>query len=167
MGIETIAAIAAVAVSAAGTYVSYSASQQQAKQSKMNAQAQANALASEQQRQITETQQAQQRKVMEQRRFTAMQEAALSDTGFLGTTGSPLDILADTHTAQQRELADMSYQRDVTNSQLGSKSQAALYEGDSQANAIRGQAGATLLSNAASTVQSGFQAYSTYKSSKA
>lgn len=159
MGIETVVAIVAVAASAAGTYVSYSASQQQAKQSKMNAQAQADALGSEQQRQQLETQQAQQRKVMEQRRFTAMQESALSDTGFIGTTGSPLDILADTHVAQQRELADMGYQRDVVSRQLGSQATAAVSQGNSQASAIQGQAGATLLSNAGSTAYQGYQVY--------
>lgn len=152
----------AAAGAVAGTYVSYAASQDQAKQSKLNAKAQSDALGMEQQRQVLETQQAQQRKLMEQRRFTASQEAALSDTGFLGTTGSPLDILADTHTAQQRELADIGYRRDVNNWQLGSQSQAATYEGQSQANAIRGQAGGTLLSNVGTT---GMQVYQAYNSS--
>lgn len=167
MGIETVVAIAAVAASAAGTYMSYSASQQQAKQSKFNAEAQSKALGMEQQRQAAETEQAQRRKIMEQRRFTAGQEAALSDTGFLSTTGSPLEILADTRTAQQREIVDMTYQNDTTNWQLGSRAQGALYEGASQANAIRGQAGGTLLSNAATTGQMAAKTYKMYKDSKA
>jgi hypothetical protein len=164
MGIEVgtlaaYAAIASAAVGAAGAYMSYSASQDQAKQSKMNAKAQADALGMEQQRQAAETEQAQRRKIMEQRRFTAGQEAALADTGFLSTTGSPLDIMADTYTAQQRELKDMTYQNDTTNWQLGSKSQASIYEGNSQANAIRGQAGGTLLSNAAGVAGSAYGVY--------
>ena len=157
-------AIASAVVGAAGTGYSYYASQQQAKQSKLNAQAQANAMSAEQQRQALEANQAQQRKVMEQRRFTAAQQAALADTGFLSTTGSPLDILADTHTAQQRELADLGYQRDAVNWQLGSQATAAIGSGNSQANAIRGQAGGTLLSNAASTAYQGYQAYNDYSS---
>lgn len=145
----------AAGAAAAGAYVSYSASQQQAKQSRMNASAQAQAIGMEQQRQALETNQAQQRKIMEQRRFNASQVNALSEGGFLSTTGSPLDILADTHTAQRREITDMGYQNDTTQWQLGAKAQSAISEGNSQARATMGQAGGTLLSNLGSIAHQG------------
>lgn len=157
--VAAYAAVASVVTAGVGTYMSYAASVQQAKQTKMNADAQASAIGMEQQRQQLETQQAQQRKITEQRRFTAMQEAGMADTGFLATTGSPLDILADTHTAQQRELNDMGYQNDTNSGQLGAQARAEVGSAYSQANAIKAQAGGTLLSNAGSTAMSAYQAY--------
>jgi pyruvate/2-oxoglutarate dehydrogenase complex dihydrolipoamide acyltransferase (E2) component len=155
----TVAAYAAVATAAVGTYLSYDASQQQAKQSKMNAAAQSNAIAAEQARQQLENEQAQQRTAMNQRRFRAQQEAALGANGLIGTTGSALDIIADTHAAQQRDLADIGYKNSTNNWQLQAQSNAAISQGNSQASAIMGQAGGTLLSNAGSTVSS-YRSYS-------
>lgn len=166
MGLETAtiaayAAVASVATAAVGTYASYEASQQQAKQSEMNAKAQADAITAEQQRQQLENEQAMQRTALNQRRFRAQQEAALGANGLLPTTGSALDILADTHAAQQRELADIGYQTSTNNWTLQNRANAALSEGNSQAKAIMGQAGGTLLSNIGTTAQATQRAYST------
>lgn len=154
--IDDILYYVAVAAALAGTAQSYYASTQAAKQSEMNANAQSQAIGAEQQRQALETEQTQRRKIMEQRRFTAMQENQLSGSGFLSTTGSPLDILADTYTAQQRELHDVGYQNDTNQWGLSSQAQAAIGQGNSQAGAIRSQAGATLLSNLGTTASSSY-----------
>ena len=125
--------VASTAAAADGTALSYNASMQEAKQSQMNAQAQAQAMALESQRQQLETQQAQMRTAQNQQRFRATQEADLSGSGFLGTTGSPLDIMASTYASSQRDLQDMGYQRDTNVWGLQSSAIAASAQGNSQA----------------------------------
>jgi hypothetical protein len=154
----TYVGAAAEVAGIAGTALSYNASMQQEQQSKLNAGAQAQAISQEQARQSAETQQAQLRTAQNQRRFRATQENQLSGNGLISNSGSPLDILADTYTSQQRELHDIVYQNATNQWQLGAQSSADIAQGNSQARAIQTQAGATLLSSTASTGVSPYKA---------
>ena len=163
-GIEAAEAFSAVSATAAvaGTGLAYNASMDQARQSKMNAQAQANTMALEAQRQALETQQAQMRTAQNQQRFRAQQEVALSGNGLLGTTGNALDIMADTYTSQQRELKDIGYRGATNTWGLQNAATSAIAEGNSQAGAIMGQAGGTLLTNVGNTANQGYRTYKGY-----
>jgi hypothetical protein len=143
----------------AGTALSYNASMEQAKQSRMNADAQAQALTMESQRQSQETQQAQLRTAQNQRRFMAGQEASQTGNGFISTTGSPLSIMFDTYNSSQRDLQDIGYQGSTTRWGLQNSAQAAQSQGYSQASATMGQAGGTLLSNAGNIANQAYRAY--------
>jgi hypothetical protein len=147
------------AAAVGGAALSYNASVQQAQQSKMNADAQARALTMEAERQSQETQQAQLRTAQNQQRFRAQQETELTGNGFVSSTGSPLSIMADTYAASQRDLGDIGYQGATNRWGLQNSAQAAQAQGYSQAGAIMGQAGGTLLSNAGSIASQGYRTF--------
>lgn len=164
MGVETgtaatIAAYVGAASAVAGTAASLYASQQQARQAKMNAQAQANAQMQEAQRQQLEAAANQQRQALNQQRFRATQENMLAGGGFIGNTGSPLDIMTDTAATQSRELQDIGYGRDTNVWNLQAGANAAIGSGYSQASAIQNESYGTLLSNASQTAYQGYRVY--------
>jgi len=158
LDVATYAYIASTALAAVGTYASYSASQQQAKQSKLNAQAQSDAMAAEAAQKAAETDAATRRKMLDQQRFRATQLAEISGQG-IQVTGTPLDILANTAAQQQQELIDISYGRDMEQRALAFQGQNALALGSQQSAAAKSQAGATLLSGAASLAGVGSSYY--------
>ena len=159
-----IYAVISLAATAAGTAISYTQSQAASRQAKLNAQAQANAQAMEQQRQLSEREAQQQATLMNQRRFRASQESNLAGSGFLATTGSALDIINETDQLQKREIQNIGYGTDVNNWQLQAARNATIDQGNSQASAIMGQAGGTLLSNIGTTAYMGGQVYKNYSS---
>lgn len=167
MGLEAatigyIITAVSVAASATGSVLSYQASQEQAKQSEMNAEAQAKALAIEQKRKAAELAENQRRLSLNQRRERAQQLSALSGTGLATTTGTPLSIVADTLQSQSMQMADMTLTGGLNQWQLGNQRQTLLAEGRSQAGAIRGAAGASLVGNLASTAGQAGNAYMNY-----
>lgn len=142
---DIILAIAAIAATAS-TYASYSASQTQAKQFKLNAQAEADALASEAAQKANETAVETRRKMEDQRRFRSSQLAAMSGQG-IQIAGTPLDILANTAVQQQQELQDISYSLDAEQRSYDYKAKNALAIGAQKASQTKAAANATLLSN--------------------
>ena len=148
MGLESgvIIGIVSALASAGATYASYSASQTQAKQFKLNAQAEANALASEAAQKANETAVETRRKMEDQRRFRSSQLAAMSGQG-IQIAGTPLDILANTAVQQQQELQDISYSLDAEQRSYDYKAKNALAIGAQKASQTKAAANATLLSN--------------------
>jgi hypothetical protein len=150
-GFDDLIYIALALSTVASTYASYSAAQTQAKQSELNAKAQADALGAEAQQKAAESAEAARRKALEQRRFRSTQLAEISGQG-IQLTGTPLDILANTAVQQQQELSDVAYGRDMEQRSLAYQGQNALALGSQQSAAAKSQAGATLLSGASSLV---------------
>lgn len=134
------------AASIAGTALSYTSSQQAAKQSELNAEAQARALQAEQERKNAELSENRRRLAVQSRRERAQQLAAEAGSGFISSSGSPLAILSDTLSQQQRRTADMAEQTQLGIWQLGTERTTILAEGSSRARNYRSQAGASLLS---------------------
>lgn len=145
----TVSAIVSVVASAASAVVSYRQQKEAAKQAEMNAEAQAKALAMEQQRKAAELAENQRRLTQQQRRERAAQFAALANTGFVATTGTPLEIMADTIQAQHRDLADLTGDGDLDQWKLGYQGQSLLQEARSRASLMRQQAGASLITGLA------------------
>ena len=54
----------------------------------------------------------------DQERFQSTQRSMMSASGLVDSTGSPLDLLADTASAHQMELAEMQYQTELERRQL-------------------------------------------------
>lgn len=154
--IAAYAAIASAVVGAAGTAYSYYAAEQQKGEVRKQGEANANAIAAEQQRKAAELAENQRRKALEQRRFRASQAAQLSSTGLQMDTGSPLAIMADTFTAQSRELSDMQYAGDTQSRSLGWERSQALSGASQQARAIGTQQVSGLISGVASAANSAF-----------
>ena len=78
------------------------------------------------------------------------------------TTGTPLSIVADTLQAQSLEMADLTLTGRLNQWQLGNQRQTILAEGRSQAGAIRGAAGASLVGNLGATAGQAGTAYMNY-----
>lgn len=155
-------AIAATAVSAAGTAYSYYNSQQQAKKVEQQGAMNSAAIGAEQQRQAAIDLENTKRKAVEQQRFRANQNNNLANSGFDTTTGTPLAIMADTITAQQREISDAGYAQDTKQSQLGWQGTQALYGANQQSQSIATQGTANLISGVGNT---GYQAFTVSQSS--
>lgn len=139
-------AIASLAASAAGTAYSYYAAEEQKDMVKQQGEANAKAAELEAQRQAAELAENQRRKVLEQKRFRAIQASQLATTGFATDTGTPLSIVADTYTAQARELADLQYGGDIAQRDLNWQRQQSLFGAQQQARAIGMQQTAGLIS---------------------
>ena len=153
--------IVALAASAAGTYISYSSAQTQAKQAEYNAEAQADAIGAEQKRQALENEENRRRAVQEQRRFRAQQLAAMSGSGAMLGTGSSLALEADTWAKQQTDLADQQRVNDLAQQQLGFQRRSTLAMGQAEAGQIRANATGQAITSLAGTVSQGYQAWST------
>ena len=54
----------------------------------------------------------------DQERFQSTQRSMMSASGLVDSTGSPLDLLADTASAHQMQLAEMQYQTELERRQL-------------------------------------------------
>ena len=158
---EIVSTILLVAVAAAGSYVSYASSQTAAKQSEMNAQAQANAIGEEQKRQSLQDDENRRRAVVEQRRFRAQQLSAMSSSGAMLGTGTSLAIEADTWATQQTELADQQRMADLSQRNLGFQQQSTLAMGSQQAAAQRREGTGAAISGLASAVGTGYSSWST------
>jgi hypothetical protein len=154
-------AVASVGISLASTYSAYESSQTQIKQGEMNAQAQSDALAAEQQRQAMENEENQRRAVQEQRRFRASQLAAMAGNGAMLGTGSSLAIEADTWAKQQTELADQQRVNDLAQSNLAYQRTNTLQMGAQQAAAGRREATGAAISGLASTAGGAYKSWST------
>lgn len=152
-----VASILSVVASAAGAVVSHKQQRDAARQTEMNAEAQQKALMAERQRKAAELAENQRRLAQQQRREQAAQFAALANTGFVATTGTPLEIMADTLEAQQRDMGDLTADGNLEQWRLGYQGQSLMQEARSSASLQRQQAGATLitgLANAASSAVS-------------
>jgi hypothetical protein len=157
--------IAFVLASAASTYASYSvqtsAAKKQATQSQLNAQAQADAASDAAKTAAEQQKAATRQKIAEQRRFGQSQLAAISGQG-IQMAGTPLDILADTEVQNQLELSNLAWSGDVEQRNLAQQRATALAAGQSGAAMALSNApnaGATLLSGAASAASAGYSAY--------
>lgn len=159
--VATIAAVVAIAASAAGSYISYASAQTAAKQSEMNAQAQANAIGEERKRQALEADENRRRAVVEQRRQRAQQLAAMSGNGAMLGTGTSLAIEADTWAKQQTELADQQRMAELSQRNLAFQQANTLAMGGQQAAALRREGTGAAISGLASAAGGLYQAFST------
>jgi len=146
--------IVSTVASIAGSVVSYQQQKQAAKQTELNAEAQNKALAMEQRRKAAELAENQRRLAQQQRREQAAQFAALANTGFVATTGTPLEIMADTLEAQQRDLGDLTADGNLEQWRLGYQGQSLMQEARSSASLMRQQAGASLITGLAGAASS-------------
>lgn len=150
------AAIASAVVGAAGTAYSFYASSQQQKKVKKQGEMNNAAIGAEQQRKAAEMAENMRRKAIEQKRFRASQSVDLVASGFDTSTGTPLAIMADTITAQQREVADMGYAGDTQSARLGWEGQQALFGASNQAAGMRQEQTAGLISGIGNTADQAF-----------
>lgn len=148
-----VSTIVSVIGSAAGAVVSYRQQRDAARQTEMNAEAQAKAISMERQRKAAELAENQRRMAAEQRRARAAQFSALASTGFVATSGTPLEIMADTVQAQHRDLADLTEDGNLEQWKLGYQGQSLLDEARSSASLQRSKAGATLITGLAGAAQ--------------
>lgn len=155
-----IPAIISAASTATSSILSYQAASDQAKQTEMNAEAQQKAIQAERLRKSAELAENQRRLAVQERRERAQQFSALASSGFAATTGTPLAIMSDTSQGQQERRADLVNQGNLTDWQLTVQGNTLMQEAQSQASALRGQAGATLLSGLGNTVSTGYGMYS-------
>lgn len=149
-----IYAVVATVASAASAVVSHQQQKEAAKQTEMNAEAQAKAIAMEQQRKAAELAENQRRLAQQQRRERAAQFSALASTGFVATSGTPLEIMADTVQAQHRDLADLTEDGNLEQWRLGYQGKSLLDEARSSASLQKQQAGATLITGLANAASS-------------
>jgi hypothetical protein len=166
MGLETATIIAiaqgvSAAAAVAGAGVAYSSAQTAAKQSELNAQAQADAIGQERSRQALEAGENQRRAVVEQRRVRAQQLASMSSSGAMLGTGTSLAIEADTWAKQQTELADQQRMADLSQRNLGFQQSNTLAMGAQQAAQIRSEAVGTAISGLGQAAGSAASAFST------
>jgi|GEM_PF-3012782 len=157
----TVLGIASLVVAAGGATMSYVSSQNAAKQSELNAQAQSDAIGQEQQRQALQEQENQRRAVQEQRRFRAAQLSAMGGSGAMLGTGSTLALEADTWAKQQTELADQQRMSDLSQRNLAYQASSTLEMGRQQASQMRADATGQAVSSLASAASSAYSAYST------
>jgi len=153
--------IAAGILAVAGTAVSYSSAQTAAKQTELNAQAQADAIGQERSRQALEADENQRRAVVEQRRVRAQQLAAMSSSGAMLGSGTSLAIEADTWAKQQTDLADQQRMADLSQRNLGFQQSNTLAMGAQQAAQIRSDAIGTAISGLGQAVGSASSSFST------
>ena len=159
--VSLIGAIAYIAVSAAGAYISYDSAQTASKQAEYNAEAQANAIGEERKRQALEEDENRRRAVVEQRRFRAQQLAAMSGNGAMLGTGTSLAIEADTWAKQQTELADQQRMAELSQRSLAFQQANTLAMGGQQAAALRREGTGAAISGLASAAGGSYQAFST------
>lgn len=165
MGLDplTITAIfAGVSAATAGTgaVMSYQSQRQAARQTELNAEAQAAAIAAENKRKAAEQAENVRRLAMQSKRERADQLADIAGSGFMTSTGTPLAIMADTIEQQSRRLSDVTYQSELERSQLTGTGQSILQEGRSSSRAIRAGASAGLITGLAGATVQGYNAYS-------
>jgi hypothetical protein len=153
--------IAAIVLAVAGSAISYSSAQTAAKQTELNAQAQADAIGQERSRQALEADENQRRAVVEQRRVRAQQLAAMSSSGAMLGTGTSLAIEADTWAKQQTELADQQRMADLSQRNLGFQQTNTLAMGAQQASQIRSDAVGAAISGLGQAAGSASSAFST------
>jgi len=159
----TVSTIASIA----GSVVSYQQQREAAKQTEMNAEAQAKALAMERQRKAAELAENQRRLAQQQRRERAAQFSALANTGFVATTGTPIEVMADTVEAHQRNMSDLTGDANLDQWRLGYQGQSLLDEARSKASLMRQQAGASLITGLAGTVSDAYGKFSKPSSGQA
>lgn len=159
MGLETALAIGAIAATATGTVMSYQSQRQAARQTELNAEAQAAAIAAENKRKAAEQAENVRRLAMQSRRERADQLADIAGSGFVTSTGTPLAIMADTIEQQSRRLSDVTYQSELERSQLAGTGQSILQEGRSSSRAIRAGATGGLITGLAGATVQGVNAY--------
>jgi hypothetical protein len=157
----TVVGIIGAVAALASTYISYDAAQTAAKQSEMNAQAQADAIGEERKRQALEEDENRRRAVVEQRRFRAQQLAAMSGNGAMLGTGTSLAIEADTWAKQQTELADQQRMAELSQRSLAFQQANTLAMGGQQAAALRREGTGAAISGLASAAGGSYQAFST------
>jgi hypothetical protein len=150
--------LAATAISGA---INYNSAQNAAKQSELNAQAQANAIGQEQQRQALQEQENQRRAVQEQRRFRAAQLSAMGGSGAMLGTGSTLALEADTWAKQQTDLADQQRMADLSQRNLAYQASSTLQMGQQQGAQIRADATGKAISDLGSAAATASKAWST------
>lgn len=155
------AGYAALAASAVSGYIQYDSAQTQKEQSKLNAEAQNEAIGAEQNRLAAEESENRRRAVMQQRRMRASQTAALASTGAMIGTGSALDFEVDTWQKQQTELADQERIFQLSQRQLAYEGQSVLQQGEQQAAAFGRQATGAAIQGLANTAGSAYSAWST------
>lgn len=133
----------AIAVSVIGTAAATTTqviqTRNAAKQAELNAEAEAQALNREAQRQQIEFEENQRRLARQQKAFRSSQLARIAESGFLTGTGTALDLEADTWAQQQRELADQQYVQSVQQQSLQYKAGTALELGRQQSSMLRSQ----------------------------
>ena len=166
MGLETatiiaIAAGASAAASGAGAVMSYQSQRNAARQTELNAEAQAAAIAAENKRKAAEQAENVRRLALQSKRERADQLADIAGSGFLTTTGTPLAIMADTIEQQSRRLSDVTYQSALEQNQLAGTGQSILQEGRSAGRAMRAGATGGLITGLAGATVQGYNAYNT------
>lgn len=134
----TALAVSVLASTASGV-VQYQQAEEQAKQAEYNAEAEADALKIEADRQQAEMEANRRRTMLAQKRARSQQLSQIADSGFMTGTGTTLEIEADTWNKQQLELADMAYYNSLGQRELAYKGQTALEMGRQQAGQLRGQ----------------------------
>lgn len=146
---STILLYTALAATAAGSYMSYNASQTAAKNAenagKYNATVQQNAAINESNAAVENAR----RKARETARAAAQQRAELAARG-LTMEGTPLIVLGDTLTELERDIASASWEASNRAQNLIHGAGMSLWEGQTQASAIRSQANADLVSSVGS-----------------
>lgn len=142
---QTGLTIASLAATAGATTIGVMESRNAAKQAELNAEAESDALHQEAKRRENEFIENQRRLAIDQRRFRASQLTSLADTGFLTGTGTSLMIEADTWAAQQRELADQTYNADLTNRSLLFGANQALTSGQQTSRELKSRTAGTIL----------------------
>lgn len=156
---EYVIAGISIAASVAGSVVSYQQAQTSAKQTDLNAKAQADAISAENARKAAEQAENQRRLATQGRRERAAQLADVVGSGVMPNTGTPLALMADTISAQSQRMGDYSTEQRLQQSRLATQGASILAEGRSSAAMQRGQAGAALISGLASTASSAYGMY--------
>lgn len=105
------------------------------------------------------------RKEDENNRYLAAQRAALAANG-LALEGTPLAVLGETSTTLERDILDMGFDAQNRQRQFIASANLSIFEGQSQAGALRTQSYGTLISGVASAVGSYGKASGSFSGSK-
>jgi hypothetical protein len=148
-----IIGISSAVVAVAGTAVSVYGQQQQAKAAEYTAEYNAD-VASQQSLHETEVAlENARRKARENARIIGLQREAIAASG-LAMAGTPLAILGDSVATLERDVLDMGYEAAARAKQLESAAAMGLWEGKSQASALRTASVATGFLGASSAASS-------------
>lgn len=144
------------AASVAGLGVGLYANKQQQIAERQSGEMQAKALEQEAQRKQVELAENQRRMAQNQSNFRSTQLARAAAQGGRIDTGSPLSIMAETLTLQQRELGDMQNQGDLTQRQLLNDATNSRYGAASRVSALGQRRSGLLIEGIANLAQQGY-----------
>lgn len=144
------------AASVAGLGVGLYANKQQQIAERQSGEMQAKALEQEAERKKIEIAENQRRMAQNQSNFRSTQLARAAAGGGRIDTGSPLSIMAETLTLQQRELGDVQNQGDLEQRQLANDATNSRYGAASRVSALGQRRSGLLIEGVANLAQQGY-----------